>query len=87
MSAPSPDRRALHEFLAKHRRFLLTTHINPDGDGLGSEVAMALSGGAPAATGRILVGGREVAGLALPADPALGTTGRTARPRRGGQAA
>jgi bifunctional oligoribonuclease and PAP phosphatase NrnA len=35
------DRRAFHEFVAAHRRFLLTTHINPDGDGLGSEVAVA----------------------------------------------
>jgi bifunctional oligoribonuclease and PAP phosphatase NrnA len=25
-----------------HQRFLLTTHINPDGDGLGTEVALAL---------------------------------------------
>jgi bifunctional oligoribonuclease and PAP phosphatase NrnA len=38
----TPDRRALHDFLARHQRFLLTTHINPDGDGLGSEAAMAL---------------------------------------------
>jgi phosphoesterase RecJ-like protein len=38
----TPERRALHEFLAHHRRFLLTTHVNPDGDGIGSEVAMAL---------------------------------------------
>jgi len=33
---------ALHELLARHNRFLLTTHVNPDGDGLGSEVALAL---------------------------------------------
>ena len=38
----SADRRAFHEFVAAHRRFLLTTHINPDGDGLGSEVALGL---------------------------------------------
>ena len=38
----SADRRAFHEFVEKHRRFLLTTHINPDGDGLGSEVALGL---------------------------------------------
>ena len=38
----SPERAALHEFIARHRCFLLTTHINPDGDGLGSEVAAAL---------------------------------------------
>ncbi len=38
----TPERQAFHAFVAKHRRFLLTTHINPDGDGLGSEVAMSL---------------------------------------------
>ncbi len=42
MTAGNPDRKAFHEFVAKHRRFLLTTHINPDGDGLGSEAALAL---------------------------------------------
>lgn len=41
MTGPTPERRALQEFLARHQRFLLTTHINPDGDGLGSEVALA----------------------------------------------
>lgn len=38
----SPPRRAFHDFVSRHQRFLLTTHINPDGDGLGSEVAMGL---------------------------------------------
>lgn len=38
----SDDRRAFLEFLKKPQRLLLTTHINPDGDGLGSEVATAL---------------------------------------------
>jgi len=42
MTSASPQRTAFHEFLARHRHFLLTTHINPDGDGLGSEVALAL---------------------------------------------
>ncbi len=42
MSAHRPERRALHDFIARHQRFLLTTHINPDGDGLGSEVALGL---------------------------------------------
>src|SRR5262249_35691228 len=37
-----PERQAFHEFLARHRSFLLTTHVNPDGDGLGSEAATAL---------------------------------------------
>ncbi|HET7226899.1 MAG TPA: bifunctional oligoribonuclease/PAP phosphatase NrnA [Candidatus Eisenbacteria bacterium] len=36
------DRAAFHAFVASHRHFLLTTHVNPDGDGLGSEVALAL---------------------------------------------
>jgi phosphoesterase RecJ-like protein len=36
------DRRALLDWLDKRQRLLLTTHINPDGDGLGSEVAVAL---------------------------------------------
>ncbi len=43
MSAPvevSP-RAALEAFIARHQRFLLTTHINPDGDAIGSEVAFA----------------------------------------------
>jgi phosphoesterase RecJ-like protein len=38
----SPQRRAFHEFIGRHESFLLTTHINPDGDGLGSEAALAL---------------------------------------------
>jgi phosphoesterase RecJ-like protein len=42
VNAKTPERRALHDFLSRHQRFLLTTHINPDGDGLGSEVAMGL---------------------------------------------
>jgi len=48
------DRAAFHEFVARHRHFLLTTHINPDGDGLGSEVAMALWLGACGRTARIV---------------------------------
>ncbi|MBI1796533.1 MAG: bifunctional oligoribonuclease/PAP phosphatase NrnA [Candidatus Eisenbacteria bacterium] len=42
MNPVSTPRAAFHEFIARHRRFLLTTHINPDGDGLGSETALAL---------------------------------------------
>jgi len=38
---PSADRAALHDFLGRHRRVLLTTHVNPDGDAIGSEVAFA----------------------------------------------
>ena len=41
MIGGTADRRALHEFIARHRTFLLTTHINPDGDAIGSEVACA----------------------------------------------
>jgi len=42
MSRALESRQAFHEFIAKHRRLLLTTHVNPDGDGLGSEVAVAM---------------------------------------------
>jgi phosphoesterase RecJ-like protein len=42
VTQPSPARPEFHAFVDKHDRLLLTTHINPDGDGLGSEVAMAL---------------------------------------------
>jgi bifunctional oligoribonuclease and PAP phosphatase NrnA len=38
----TPERAAFHEFVSRHRRLLLTTHLNPDGDGIGSEIAMAL---------------------------------------------
>ncbi|HTM58281.1 MAG TPA: bifunctional oligoribonuclease/PAP phosphatase NrnA [Candidatus Udaeobacter sp.] len=41
MTSVSPARRALHEWIGKHQRFLLTTHVNPDGDGIGSEIAFA----------------------------------------------
>src|SRR6266850_2642902 len=54
MTPASPQRAALHEFLARHQRFLLTTHINPDGDGLGSEVALALWLQAQGKTVRVL---------------------------------
>jgi bifunctional oligoribonuclease and PAP phosphatase NrnA len=37
----TPERAALHQFLARHERFLLTTHVNPDGDAIGSEIAFA----------------------------------------------
>lgn len=37
----TPERAALHQLLARHDRFLLTTHINPDGDAIGSEIAFA----------------------------------------------
>ena len=32
---------AAHQLFRTHRDFLLTTHVNPDGDGLGSEIALA----------------------------------------------
>lgn len=44
MSAVAPANRSraeLHAFVTKHSRFLLTTHVNPDGDAIGSEVAFA----------------------------------------------
>jgi len=37
----TPERAALHAFVGRHQRFLLTTHVNPDGDAIGSEVAFA----------------------------------------------
>ncbi len=39
MSAPDP--RPLLDLVAPGRRFVLTTHVNPDGDGIGSELALA----------------------------------------------
>jgi phosphoesterase RecJ-like protein len=36
-----PDWSRFVEIVGSHRRFLLTTHIRPDGDALGSELAMA----------------------------------------------
>ena len=54
MNGRTPDREAFHEFVGRHRRFLLTTHINPDGDGLGSEVALALWLAAQGREARIL---------------------------------
>jgi bifunctional oligoribonuclease and PAP phosphatase NrnA len=32
---------ALRTIIDSHKRFILTSHVNPDGDGLGSEVALA----------------------------------------------
>jgi phosphoesterase RecJ-like protein len=37
----TPARAELHHFITRHERFLLTTHVNPDGDAIGSEVAFA----------------------------------------------
>jgi len=54
MTMPSPQRPGFHEFVKKHQRLLLTTHVNPDGDGLGSEIAMALWLEAQGKTVRIL---------------------------------
>lgn len=39
---PLADWRPFESFLDRHESFVLTTHVNPDGDGLGSEVALAL---------------------------------------------
>ena len=33
---------AFRTIIESHKRFVLTTHVNPDGDGLGTEVALAL---------------------------------------------
>ncbi len=40
---PLADWQEFDAFVARHERFVLTTHVNPDGDGLGSEVALALA--------------------------------------------
>jgi bifunctional oligoribonuclease and PAP phosphatase NrnA len=32
----------LYQFIQQHRRFVLTTHVNPDGDAIGSEIAFGL---------------------------------------------
>ena len=54
MTMPGPERPKFHAFIQRHTRLLLTTHVNPDGDGLGSEVAMALWLEAQGKTVRIL---------------------------------
>jgi phosphoesterase RecJ-like protein len=54
VSRGSPDRRAFLDFVARHRSFLLTTHVNPDGDGIGSEVGLALWLGGAGKTVRIV---------------------------------
>jgi phosphoesterase RecJ-like protein len=44
-NSPAPplvDWNPFDELVENHRRFVLTTHINPDGDGLGSEAALGL---------------------------------------------
>jgi len=41
LAPATPERAALHAFIARHQRFLLTTHVNPDGDAIGSEIAFA----------------------------------------------
>jgi phosphoesterase RecJ-like protein len=33
--------RTVADLITEHRRFVLTTHVNPDGDGIGSEAALA----------------------------------------------
>ena len=42
MTQKTSERSRFQEFVDRHTAFLLTTHINPDGDGLGSEAALAL---------------------------------------------
>src|ERR1041385_7995608 len=32
---------SIKSIIKKHQRFVLTTHVNPDGDGIGSELALA----------------------------------------------
>jgi phosphoesterase RecJ-like protein len=40
-SEPLPGLADVRQVLDRHHRFVLTTHVNPDGDGLGSELALA----------------------------------------------
>ena len=35
------DFAAVLPYFQNHQKFVLTTHVNPDGDGLGSELALA----------------------------------------------
>jgi len=35
------EMKILNELITNHQKFVLTTHINPDGDAIGSEIAMA----------------------------------------------
>ena len=37
-----PRFQPLEELVRAHRHFVLSTHVNPDGDGLGSEVGLGL---------------------------------------------
>jgi len=37
----SADTELIHRIIKQHGSFVLTTHVNPDGDGLGSELALA----------------------------------------------
>ena len=39
-TAATTGRAAGTELIRRHDRFVLTTHVNPDGDGLGSELAL-----------------------------------------------
>ena len=39
-SSPAPDWEAIARALDDHHRFLITTHVNPDGDGLGAELGL-----------------------------------------------
>ncbi len=39
-SIPPPDWEAVSRSLDGHRRFIVTTHVNPDGDGLGAELGL-----------------------------------------------
>jgi bifunctional oligoribonuclease and PAP phosphatase NrnA len=37
---PAPNWEAVAKALDRHRRFVVTTHVNPDGDGLGAELGL-----------------------------------------------
>src|ERR671932_686127 len=62
------------DFVRRHRRFLLTTHVRPDGDGLGSMLALADVLGARGKEARLTVAGT------LPPRYAFLDPGRRVRP-------
>ena len=79
----SIDWSPLAAVIAQHDRFLVTTHVRPDGDALGSEVGMV---GLLRQMGRMFASstpaGRPHAMItSTPTVPCLSTTGRRPRPR------
>ena len=40
-ASPRPDWQKIRDAIDRHQRFLVTTHVNPDGDGLGAELGLS----------------------------------------------